>query len=83
MTAKKQRMVLRLIHLGISLVLGLYVYAPPEETGDLRAICQWILFPALTITGLWMWQQRRVNRLLRLGKPARPQVVASQTPESV
>ncbi len=68
MKAKKQRNILRVVHLVLSFMLGVYIYAPPEETGDLRLICQVVLFPALTATGLWMWQQVRVNRWLRRGK---------------
>jgi hypothetical protein len=81
MKAKKQRGILRVVHLVLSGMLGVYIYAPPEETGDLRLICQLVLFPALLVTGLWMWQQARVNRWLRRGKPAAVPAAATEAAE--
>ena len=77
MKPKRQRGVLRAVHIGLSFVMGFYVYAPLEELGDVRLIVQAVVFPALAVTGMWMWQQRRVNRWLRRGKRAEPPEPAS------
>ena len=68
MNGKRQRDILRIIHLGSTVPLGFLVYAPTEEYGFIRPICQFLIIPLLSATGLWMWQQGRIRRLLGGGR---------------
>ncbi len=58
----KQRKLIRVFHLIAAGLTGFYVYAPINGTD--RLMGKVIVFPALVVTGSWMWQQARVRRLL-------------------
>lgn len=70
MAPKKLRDTLRWVHIIIGIYLGYYVYSPIEEHPLLRLIGR-LIFPIVVITGLWMWQQARVRRMLRRRQPQR------------
>ena len=74
-----QRSALRLLHIVVGSLLATYAYLPAGEAPWL----QWTLMlagvPASTITGVWMWKQAAIRRLLnRLsGRPTRSASVTS------
>jgi|SRR6516165_3787961 hypothetical protein len=76
---QSQRSVLRLLHMVVGSLLATYVYVPAGEVPWL----QWTLMlagvPAVAITGVWMWKQAAIRRLLnRLsGQPTRSVGTAS------
>ena len=55
--------ILRWIHILFGLPLLGYVYGPPEEVAQYAPVFRFVFVPVLLISGLWMWQGRRVARL--------------------
>ena len=63
------RAVLRAVHLVLGTVAGFAVYAPvPDRVG--RQLLALVVFPGLTVTGMWIWQQAKVRRLVRRWRAA-------------
>jgi hypothetical protein len=60
------RLVLRTVHLVIGVVLATYVYLPATMPG--HEVIRWALMvvgvPLVTVTGLVIWKQAAVRRLL-------------------
>ena len=52
---KRQRQLMRVIHLSLGSMFGLLVYGPPELTEGLRVAVQVVGFPVLALTGMWLW----------------------------
>jgi hypothetical protein len=67
-----RRAVTRGLHLAASLPLGTLVYAPAEFADQIRPLVQIVLFPALGVSGIWMWQGSRLRRLLQPARPISP-----------
>jgi hypothetical protein len=65
MTQSRQRLALRWSHLAASVLLGAFIYSPLRDNPVLLAAVQYAAFPGLALSGLWMWQQGRIARLLR------------------
>lgn len=66
-TAMKEttkRSILRWIHIVFALPLIGYIYGPPAETVQYLPYFRWIYFPAVALSGLWMWKGPAVRRLL-------------------
>ncbi len=64
MTARTLRLWLRWLHLGGSGLLGFYLYSPYGDVQWVSFLTLWIVFPAMAVTGIWVWQQGRITRLL-------------------
>lgn len=70
---QSRRSTLRLLHIVVGSLLATYVYLPAGEAPWL----QWTLMlagvPAVAITGVWMWKQAAIRRLLNRfsGQPTR------------
>lgn len=64
LTGRQQRNVLRVVHLVLAAVLGVYLYSPLGDVSVVRLSLQVVVFPLFVISGVWMWQQARVRRLL-------------------
>jgi hypothetical protein len=65
MSNKQLRQFLRLFHSVVAIVLGLFIYGPWGDGSLLEASIQYVIFPALALSGLLMWQQPRLNKLMR------------------
>ncbi|HZG09607.1 MAG TPA: hypothetical protein VEZ70_11570 [Allosphingosinicella sp.] len=65
MTLSQQRQWLRFGHLIASALLGMFIYSPLREDPLLIATIQFLVFPALALSGVWMWQQARLSRFQR------------------
>jgi hypothetical protein len=65
MTLSQQRQWLRFGHLVASALLGMFIYSPLRENSLLNATIQFFVFPALALSGVWMWHQARLARLQR------------------
>lgn len=63
MTTTTSRRALRRIHLACALAMGAYLYSPWGADPLFHAVVAYGLFPALGLSGLWMWQQARLGRL--------------------
>lgn len=74
MSGKRQRDILRIVHLVGAALIGVALYAPAAHLGPLLLVVRVVVIPLMVLTGLWMWQQARVRRLFRRGE-ARPAAV--------
>ncbi len=64
MNARTYRSSVRWIHLGLSGVLGTWIYSPWSGNPIFDASIKWLVFPFLGLTGFALWQQGRVLRFL-------------------
>ena len=55
---KKQRDVIRVIHLIGAAAIGTYVYSPFSEVEWFKLTMQIIVIPALALTGIWLWKPK-------------------------
>jgi len=64
MSNKNLRNVIRIIHLIGATTLGLYFYSPIAGDETLRLIIQFVTLPSIVLTGIALWQQAYLNKLL-------------------
>jgi hypothetical protein len=55
---------IRIIHLIAAATLGMYFYSPIAGDETLRLIIQFVTLPSILLTGLALWQQAYLNKLL-------------------
>lgn len=67
MSNRNLRVVLRWIHLIGAGAIGTFVYSPYGDDPIFRAAMQFIVIPVLSLTGIALWQQARLNKLLKRG----------------
>jgi hypothetical protein len=58
------RMILRWIHIAAGIFVVGYVYKFHADAGATR-VAQTVVVPTIAVSGLWLWQQGRIVRLLR------------------
>lgn len=59
------RSVQRVVHLGLATVLGVFLYSPLRSVRGSDLVLQVIVFPLLTLSGLFMWKGHVVRAWLR------------------
>ncbi|HET6595243.1 MAG TPA: hypothetical protein VFG81_06450 [Anaerolineales bacterium] len=64
MSNRSLRNVIRIIHLTAAATLGLYFYSPLAGDEILRLIIQFATLPGIILTGIALWQQAYLNKLL-------------------
>jgi hypothetical protein len=64
MSNKNLRNGIRIIHLIAAATLGLYFYSPIAGDVTLRLIIQVVTLPSILLTGIALWQQAYLNKLL-------------------
>jgi hypothetical protein len=61
------RSILRWVHIVLSIPIAGYIYSPfatlPQYAGPTR----FVFFPAMVVTGLWMWKGHAVRRMFSKG----------------
>lgn len=62
---KTLRSVLRWSHIAAGALVAAIVYSPLREDEAFVLLTQIALLPVLVLTGIWMWRQASVRRLLR------------------
>lgn len=63
------RKTLRYAHLGVALLIGAYVYSPTlSGNSAFQALIQIGVFPIIAVSGIAMWQQPRLMKLIRRTK---------------
>ena len=67
MTQATQRSIVRWIHLILAIPILGYVYSPFEELPNYAGPTRFVFFPAIVLTGLWMWKGHVVRRMLAKG----------------
>ncbi len=76
------RTILRWTHLLGGFLIGVFVYTPAHDNEAFVLLMQAAVVPAVTLTGVWIWQRARIRRLLRLIRNAQPVTKSgSGTPE--
>ena len=65
MTAATLRKTVRWFHIIGGLILGTYIYAPWGSDPLFAAITQFVVTPALVVSGIFMWKQAAITRLFR------------------
>jgi len=64
MSNKNLRNAIRIIHLSAAVTLGMYFYSPIAGDATLRLIIQFVTLPGIVLTGIALWQQAYLNKLL-------------------
>ena len=64
MSNKNLRNGIRIIRLIAAATLGLYFYSPIAGDVTLRLIIQFVTLPSILLTGIALWQQAYLNKLL-------------------
>ncbi len=59
-----RRTVLRWAHVVAGSLVATVIYSPLRENEAFVMAVQVALIPVLIVTGIWMWQRARVERLL-------------------
>ena len=62
----KVRIILRWVHITLSLVVMCYDYSPLGEYLIFRRLMQFVVVPTLTFTGLWIWKFNAFNKFFRI-----------------
>lgn len=65
MTPAVTRRALQWGHLAASGMIGTYLYSPWSSNPVFAGIFLYGVFPAMAVSGLWMWNQGRINRWLK------------------
>ena len=64
MSNKNLRTLIRIIHLFAAATFGMYFYSPIAGHETLRLIIQFVTLPGIALTGIALWQQAYLNKLL-------------------
>ncbi|WP_234495765.1 hypothetical protein [Vibrio maritimus] len=65
MNGKNIRIVLRWAHIVLALLVGAAFYSPLASNEAYMAATLWGFIPALALTGIGMWKQSSVMKLLK------------------
>lgn len=64
MSSASLRRAVRLLHIAAACALGTYLYSPLIDATWAARVLQIGVFPAMAMSGIVMWQQARLRRLL-------------------
>jgi len=64
MNLPTQRSIFRWIHLIFAIPILGYIYSPFERLPDYASATRFVFFPAMVLSGLWMWKGHVVRRLI-------------------
>ena len=64
MSNKNLRNAIRIVHLMAAATLWIYFYSPIAGDETLRLIIQFVTLPGIVLTGIALWQQAYLNKLL-------------------
>jgi hypothetical protein len=68
MSSKNSRDIIRWIHLILGFAMGVYIYSPWSKIQTIGLLTKFILFPVVTISGLWLWLGPQLLKILRKSK---------------
>lgn len=95
MNAPRERAVIRVLHLLLSIPILGYLYGPVASIPPAARFTRWVAMPVVVLSGLWLWLKPRIiqrvhQRRVRLGSDGGVKVVypvrsakPSPTPASV
>jgi hypothetical protein len=64
MSNATQRSIVRWIHIVLSIPIAGYIYSPFAEIPQYAPAVRFFFFPAIVVSGFWMWQGHVVRRLI-------------------
>jgi hypothetical protein len=67
LSGKQQRTILRCSHLLAGMLNVFFIYTPLGDVWAFELLVRIILVPVIIISGVWMWQQAKVMKLLTKG----------------
>jgi hypothetical protein len=70
MSNKPLRQTVRIAHLVEGILIGIYFYSPLGSEPFYGDLIRFVVLPLIVVSGLVMWQQPRVVRLLRRQRAA-------------
>ncbi len=65
MKASTERILLRWIHLVLSIPILGYIYGPVADMPQPAFAVKWIFVPVVILSGLWMWKGHWVKKSFR------------------
>ncbi|MBL0741442.1 hypothetical protein [Chryseolinea lacunae] len=65
MKAATERIVIRWVHLVLSIPIVGYVYGPVAEIEQATWMVRWVFLPVIVLSGLWLWKGHWAKRLFR------------------
>jgi hypothetical protein len=71
MSNKNLRNLIRVIHLVAAATFAMYFYSPIAGDETLSLIIRFVTLPSIALTGIALWQQAHLNKLLNRN-PRRP-----------
>jgi hypothetical protein len=65
MKAAMERKIIRWIHIIASIPIIGYIYGPVKNFPQAVSAIQWILFPLIVLSGLWLWKGHWIRKWSR------------------
>jgi hypothetical protein len=65
MKASTERSLFRWFHILASIPVVGYIYGPVSSIPEAVVVVRWILFPAIVLSGLWMWKGHWIKSRFR------------------
>jgi len=62
-SAGVRRSILRWVHIVLSIPIIGYIYGEPTQVQQYAGGVRYVFFPAIAVSGLWMWKGHVVRRL--------------------
>ena len=59
-----QRLIVRWMHIVISIPILGYIYSPFEEIPNYAPAVRYVFLPVMVLSGLWIWKGHLVRRLV-------------------
>jgi hypothetical protein len=59
-----KRSIFRWIHLVFAIPIIGYIYSPFKELPNYAPVVRYVAFPAIALSGLWMWKGHLLRRLV-------------------
>ena len=59
-----RRLIIRSVHLTLSIPIIGYIYSPFDVIPDYAPTTRFVFFPAMVLSGLWMWKGHVLRRLI-------------------
>lgn len=71
MKAATERKIIRWLHIIASIPIIGYIYGPVKNIPRAVFAIQWVLFPLIALSGLWLWKGHAVKKWVKKKKLAR------------
>ncbi|MDB5119877.1 MAG: hypothetical protein JWN56_1095 [Sphingobacteriales bacterium] len=65
MNAALERKVIRWVHIVLSIPIIGYIYGPVSENPHAVLAVQWVIFPVIVLSGLWLWKGHWLKKKIR------------------